>query len=485
MPTNKKDIVGTVVGVTKPSEFYFTITPGRVQLQDLVAVDAFKIDSTGENQKDTFRVWAKVVEIERINPLFPEEAAQELSFQGISAFDTVISLSREMITAKCSVLGKESDSAKIEPLTYPLQPASSVYIAPKEDVEKVITGDLESHRKLHLGHLRSRSEFAVYVDAHAIVARHLAILAATGAGKTVATRRVIEELFKQKYPVLIFDSHADYIGLQNVFPEKVVIYNPTIDLVQEENDSIIDFVSALSGESVEGPQADFLNRMIESLKNQVVRDALRQLSNRIGGQSLPELDLSAKHFWALMGLGQLLLYKLKQDTQNWPTTHQPWLAQNAPQLATFDSRIVGPLIRKCNRAGKQFYAMQKANRALSSKLKTKPLPSGENSKELISLDHISIVNFEGYSDEIRRGLVASILGQLIEDRIDDNIPRFLTVVEESHNFIPSRMEGEKDVPSLPVIRRIATEGRKYGMGLILISQRPYRVDPTILSQCNS
>ena len=65
------------------------------------------------------------------------------------------------------------------------------------------------------------------------------------------------------------------------------------------------------------------------------------------------------------------------------------------------------------------------------------------------------------------------------------IPPFLAVIEEAHTFIPSVREGTQDAVSLPVIRRIITEGRKFGTGLMLISQRPSRLDETIISQCNS
>ena len=76
------------------------------------------------------------------------------------------------------------------------------------------------------------------------------------------------------------------------------------------------------------------------------------------------------------------------------------------------------------------------------------------------------------------------MSQLLADRIDEKIPRFLTVIEEAHNFIPNRIDGT-DAPSLPIIKQIATEGRKYGMGLVFISQRPSRIDATVLSQANS
>lgn len=69
--------------------------------------------------------------------------------------------------------------------------------------------------------------------------------------------------------------------------------------------------------------------------------------------------------------------------------------------------------------------------------------------------------------------------------MSNRIPPFLAVVEEAHNFIPSGGEGQAGTPSLESIRRVITEGRKFGTGLLLISQRPSRLDQTILSQCNS
>lgn len=69
--------------------------------------------------------------------------------------------------------------------------------------------------------------------------------------------------------------------------------------------------------------------------------------------------------------------------------------------------------------------------------------------------------------------------------MENRIPPFLAVLEEAHNFIPSRTEGQSDTPSVEVIKKIITEGRKFGTGLLLVSQRPSRLDETTLSQCNT
>jgi DNA helicase HerA-like ATPase len=58
-------------------------------------------------------------------------------------------------------------------------------------------------------------------------------------------------------------------------------------------------------------------------------------------------------------------------------------------------------------------------------------------------------------------------------------------MEEAHVYLTSAKEGESDAPAVRVARRIVKEGRKYGIGAMVISQRPSEVDETILSQCGT
>jgi DNA helicase HerA-like ATPase len=60
----------------------------------------------------------------------------------------------------------------------------------------------------------------------------------------------------------------------------------------------------------------------------------------------------------------------------------------------------------------------------------------------------------------------------------------LLVCEEAHRYVPNRGEAQYEAAQ-DAIRRLAKEGRKYGIGLILVSQRPSEVEATVLSQCNS
>ena len=61
----------------------------------------------------------------------------------------------------------------------------------------------------------------------------------------------------------------------------------------------------------------------------------------------------------------------------------------------------------------------------------------------------------------------------------------LLLLEEAHNFAPAKANTPAEMRSIATTKQIAQEGRKFGVGLILISQRPSRLDETTLSQCNS
>jgi hypothetical protein len=80
-------------------------------------------------------------------------------------------------------------------------------------------------------------------------------------------------------------------------------------------------------------------------------------------------------------------------------------------------------------------------------------------------------------------VVMKLAEELFSARKRGKIPPFLFVLEEAHNFCPERGFGE--VASSKILRTIASEGRKFGMGLMAISQRPARVDKNVLSQCNT
>jgi hypothetical protein len=90
---------------------------------------------------------------------------------------------------------------------------------------------------------------------------------------------------------------------------------------------------------------------------------------------------------------------------------------------------------------------------------------------------------KGVPPDVQSVVVARLTKRLFDDRKAGKIPPFLYIVEEAHNYCPER--GFGIAVSSDILRTVASEGRKFGMGLCIVSQRPAKVDKNIISQCNS
>jgi len=105
-------------------------------------------------------------------------------------------------------------------------------------------------------------------------------------------------------------------------------------------------------------------------------------------------------------------------------------------------------------------------------------------------NNITIIDLSGIPFEVL-SLVVSLISRLVFDfcfyyksiKVDKDIP-FLLVLEEAHNYIP-QSQGAKYHSVKKSIERIAKEGRKYGLSLMIVSQRPSEISETIFSQCNN
>jgi DNA helicase HerA-like ATPase len=444
--------IGTVVGNTSPHEFRFFLRQFAAKLGDLISVE-MAIPATSDGEPSDVTVWARIVELGRFNPFLPAEAGQELAEEGLRLTDTVLSVSRDQIDGKALVLGYTDgmEPQNLRPLNYPVRPGGEIYLPPNEQIRGIMLGDEEVHR-IRIGSLIGRPDVEVKLKTNVIVARHMAILAMTGGGKTVAARRIIRELISTGYPLLILDPHGDYLGLwtnRDRLPGiEVRLYYPHL-VLNEEN---VDLVAELVNEMTQG---------LTDAQREVYYTAL----NRVGN---PADNEDVRHFIA----------RVIQELDNVTAQHRGTVPAIKRQL-----RLVG----------RQLEAMEKSN----ERLRTQPgmrdfrwlgMPDPRTDPEgFIRPGRVSIVYLSGYDHLTQSTIVSIILKQLFEHRasMNNRIPPFMTVIEEAHNFIPSRGEGQAETPSVAVIRKVITEGRKFGTGLLLISQRPSRLDETTLSQCNT
>lgn len=102
---------------------------------------------------------------------------------------------------------------------------------------------------------------------------------------------------------------------------------------------------------------------------------------------------------------------------------------------------------------------------------------------------VRVVDLSGVPNEVA-GTASSAIARMLfyvkvwqtaEERGNSPV---LLVCEEAHRYVPNRGEAQYEAAQ-EAIRRLAKEGRKYGVGLMLVTQRPSELDATVLSQCNS
>ena len=506
METEK--IVGTLVGESTSKEFRLAVTPEAIREQDIIAVDATLNETEKSGELEKIRVWAKVQRIERINPLFPAEAGHELAETQTDPMDTVLSLSREMVSAVCQVLGYErlkgKWSGKLESLRYPPKPATRAYGPDPKDMERVLVGKLESKpiSALDIADLSNRDDIDVKVDGHAIVTRHLAILAMTGAGKSWAARRIVEELANKEYPMVVFDPHGDYTRLGDIesLSNKVNRYHVTLPIFEEDADTVAQIVGNLASDPLTPRMNDLFGELFdasrgfyevegnerrkreerEERKNWLV-DRLNTISaNRIHRYGI------GPNLWLIADIADVAAQSIRASRERGDSDalnyiiNMCWdnLRDNLQDAKTLES-----IRNRTLRAAKHLTNMERRNRQVAGSSESMP----ENRKDLVQYGKISIVSLAGYTGEFQATIYNLIADELFEAKSSQELKLpFLILLEEAHNFVPGgggRTPAEQQ--SIRITKQIAQEGRKFGVGLVLISQRPSRLDETTLSQCNS
>ncbi len=460
--------VGTVVGNAGTGEFTFILRQFQAKVGDIVALGMDTPDETYDGQARIY-VWARITDIHRFNPFFPFEAAQEIAGEGISLEDTVLSGTRDQLEASALILGATSETnlSALFPLTYPVKPASTVYHPPADAIRQLLIGGNEGERRIAIGSLIARRDVEVTLSAPRLVARHLAVLAMTGGGKTVAARRIIRELISHHYPLVILDPHGDYIGLskrkkllQKEAPDcDIRLFYPEL-LIQREGEDLVTKLILQMTSGLTDPQSEYLRALYDRKRANEGEKALgyisrllEQVSKDIAGQSPPS------------GIG---------GGGNWKGT---------VGVVMRALRIVLDRLRRMERTSEKMRTSPKLKA-----LQFEPLPNPFSQPEnIVRPGQVSILYLGGYDHVTQCSIAAITLESLFEYRanLTGRIAPFFAIIEEAHTFIPSAREGTEDAVSLPVIRRIVTEGRKFGTGLMLISQRPSRIDETIVSQCNS
>jgi hypothetical protein len=472
---------------------------GAIREQDIIAVDARlrrpegPTEDGAEAPTEDIRVWAKVQRIERLNPLFPSEAGHELAATETNPFDTVLSLSREMVTAVCQVLGSEpldgGKGGKLDHLRYPPQPATSAYGPDSKDIARVVLGELEQRqsRALDIARLSNRDDVDVKVDGHAMVTRHLAILAMTGAGKSWTARRIIEQLAQKNYPIVIFDPHGDYTGLADVstLRDKVRRYYAQFPVFEEPPEKVMSVVESLAHQ-LSNTQREMFADIFEAAKAflDVPQEDLAErqswLSDYLSNENIARYGVRPNLYF-LADFTEALVRAGRQDDNTAFGRIREWTSRQI-QLNRQQAGWINGLIGRLRTAAKVLRRMEEISRRTSRG--ADPLPPDR--KELVQYGQISVISLAGYTGDFQTTIYSIVADDIFEARVSEELGLpVLLLLEEAHNFAPAHAATSAEQRAITTTKQIAQEGRKFNVGLILISQRPSRLDETTLAMCNS
>jgi hypothetical protein len=160
------------------------------------------------------------------------------------------------------------------------------------------------------------------------------------------------------------------------------------------------------------------------------------------------------------------------------------LNQNAninEALSKFLAFILGDLFKIFNTADSDIYT----NYFKQQLAKEEPEKINNQKPNQITIIDMSLIPFEVL--ETITGLVGRLVLEFLSRFNNDNRGDFpvVIVLEEAQNYIPEKDRGDKVSISKKVFERVAREGRKFGLSLLVSSQRPSELSKTVLSQCNS
>lgn len=493
--STKRDLyVGTLIGESTSKEFRLAVAHETIREQDIIAVDAELRRPNEDLTSEKIRVWAKVQRIERLNPLFPIESGHELATTRTNPFDTVLSLSREMVTAVCQTLGAEPlnghSSGKLDHLRYPPMPASSAYRPDSEDIARVVLGELQQRQKraLDIATLSNRPEVDVKVDGHAIVTRHLAILAMTGAGKSWTARRIIEQLAEKNYPIVIFDPHGDYTGLANVpeLKKRVRRYYAQFPIFEQNYETVITVVESLGWKLANTHSSKFEGlfngaKAFISVPTEELSQRAQWLSNYLEKDNIARYGLKRDLFF-LADFVQALVKACKEEDTNAINQIVEWGGSKELKVNKQVAGWLENLPNNLRMGAKRLKQMEDISKKVAQTSEALPI----DRTQLVRYGGISIVALAGYIGEFQATIYSLVADALFSARVSNDLKLpVLLLLEEAHNFAPASANTPAEQNAITVTKQIAQEGRKFGVGLILISQRPSRLDETTLSQCNS
>jgi len=334
------------------------------------------------------------------------------------------------------IVGYRDDQGVVKCPTVPFRPGARVYRAEEPLIAEVLGLKRHSNSGAYVGLLRNHN-LRVELDINQLVQRHVSVLAKTGGGKSYLLGVLIEELLRHKVTCVIIDPHGEYGSLR---------------VASEKNSRQTRFGVESQG---------FARQVQEYYPDVSLNPTAKPLTF-----SLRHTDL--RDLLVFMGLTNVktFLGPLKQLLEQVAAANPDYTVRDLVRAAELTEGGI----------------METLHERLEYVEQTKLLgPVGTSLNDLVQKGSATLINLRGIAPDVQELVVARLASTLFDNRKKDKIPPLFLVVEEAHNFAPQ----QGTATCSRILKNIASEGRKFGLGLCVVTQRAARIDKSVLSQCNT
>jgi hypothetical protein len=397
----------------------------------------------------------------------------------------------------------------------------AVHIVVEEDLKKIY-GHPDNPQYIKIGHLAGSDSIPALIEINSLINHHCAVLGSTGSGKSTTVAGLLASISDTDlYPsarILIFDIHGEYTS---ALKDLSITYKVNPTLKKGEKPLYVPYWAMTFDEFIPLTfgQMDDVNRgriseKIMSLKLETLKKyPLIGINEDSLTVDLP-VPFSIHQLWLDLYKQEYGTHTAQSSAQTFDTLAYELDINGRPVQIGDPIRVIPPKFRSIVTSGDRIYLsaigwnIRRQVDFLTSRLHDPrynfifkagpfhPDTNGEINSDLNSLlkdwlgseKAIKIFDLSGIPNSVINNLISALL-RIVYDSLfwARNTPEggrmtpLLLVLEEAHNYLnEDNLDGASSA-----VKRIIKEGRKYGIGVILVSQRPSEINSTILSQCGT
>jgi len=384
-----------------------------------------------------------------------------------------------------------------------------VHLVTPQDM-RVIYGSTREERSITVGHIAAASGISGNLDLGKLVTRHCAVVGSTGAGKSNLMAVLLEAIATQGFPsarVLVIDPHGEYGSAIGQYGR---VFKVNADVNKGEWPLHVPFWALPFDELqaiASGPMQPAAETSVRDELTALKKAAAEHLKNRPPDTAITSdspIPFSLRKLWFDLDDFERQTFQDNARTKPCAKTQEGdpeklisnlYPAPNPGNLAPFAhprprniSKQLELLRSRLQDSCYRFLFEPGDNLTPDIKGQTKG-DLHDLVRSWVGHDKpITVLDVSGLPSEVLSTIVGTLV-RIVYDMLfwaldlpvsGRNQP-LLIVLEEAHTFLPEGL----DSAAHRTVSRIAKEGRKYGIGLCAVTQRPGEIDSTVLSQCGT